>query len=572
MCYSFLKRICANLGILRATHLNSMRNLSHTFSRFFVYNLLLVLPLTSCQNPQEYDLLLKDFTLHSPHDAIDSHEDAEFWIAVKDGKIADIIDISQHTILPKAKTELSLGGQHLYPGFIDAHGHLFGYARTLSTVNLVGANSKEECIERIASYMDSHPNETWIVGRGWDQNDWPEKSFPTASDLDGFEGVKIYMTRIDGHAAWVNQALLDEFNITNNTKIDGGSIIDGVLVDNAETLVQVPELSNRFWRAALLQAQDSLVKYGLTAMTDAGLSKDQILLLDSLQQEGSFKLFVNAMISNNEEDLQYFETHGPIEKPLLRVKSVKAYLDGALGSRGALLRDPYHDLPDHYGLPLLSPEELNTLRDRCLQNNWQLCVHAIGDSAHHVLLESFQDLPKDQDLRFRVEHAQIMTPADSAYYTHPNIIASVQPTHATSDMYWAEERLGHERIHHAYSYLRIFNSAGDRVAFGTDFPIEHIDPLATFFAATTRQDAEHWPEQGFLPEQRVSPGMAITAMTKGAAFSAFGEDKYGSIAIGQCANFTILNQDLCSATSQLRDNTRVVRTIVEGESLYADLE
>jgi predicted amidohydrolase YtcJ len=420
--------------------------------------------------------------------------------------------------------------------------------------------------------MDSHPNETWIVGRGWDQNDWPEKSFPTASNLDGFEGVKIYMTRIDGHAAWVNQAVLDEFNITNNTKIDGGSIIDGVLVDNAETLVQVPELSNRFWRAALLQAQDSLVKYGLTAMTDAGLSKDQILLLDSLQQEGSFKLFVNAMISNNEEDLQYFETHGPIEKPLLRVKSVKAYLDGALGSRGALLRDPYHDLPDHYGLPLLSPDELNTLRDRCLQNNWQLCVHAIGDSAHHVLLESFQDLPKDQDLRFRVEHAQIMTPADSAYYTHPNIIASVQPTHATSDMYWAEERLGHERIHHAYSYLRIFNSAGDRVAFGTDFPIEHIDPLATFFAATTRQDAEHWPEQGFLPEQRVSPGMAITAMTKGAAFSAFGEDKYGSIAIGQCANFTILNQDLCSATSQLRDNTRVVRTIVEGESLYADLE
>ena len=569
MCYSFLKRICANLGILRATDLNSMRNLSHTFGRFFVYNLLWVLPLTSCQNPQEYDLLLKDFILHSPHDAIASHEGSEFWIAVQDGKIADIIDITQHTLLPKGKTELSLQGQHLYPGFIDAHGHLFGYARTLSTVNLVGANSKEECIERIASYVSTHPNETWIVGRGWDQNDWPEKSFPTASDLDGFEGVKIYMTRIDGHASWVNQAVLDEFNITNDTRIDGGSIIDGVLVDNAETLVQVPELSNRFWRAALLQAQDSLVKYGLTAMTDAGLSKDQILLLDSLQQEGSFKLFVNAMISNNEKDLQYFETHGPIEKPLLRVKSVKAYLDGALGSRGALLRDPYHDLPDHYGLPLLSPEELNTLRNRCLQNNWQLCVHAIGDSAHHVLLESFQDLPYDQDLRFRVEHAQIMTPADSAYYTHPNIIASVQPTHATSDMYWAEERLGHERIHHAYSYLRIFNSAEDRVAFGTDFPIEHIDPLATFFAATTRQDAYHWPEHGFQPQQRVSPSMAITAMTQGAANSAFGENSYGSIAIGQSANFTILNQDLWDEDPQLRNKTHVLRTIVTGESLYA---
>jgi len=545
-----------------------MRNLSHTFSRFFVYNLLLLVGLLSCAPEPEFDVLIKDFKLHSPTSAIKGLETSEYWIGVNDGKIAEIIDISQHTVVPKGKEEVSLNGQHLYPGFIDAHGHLFGYARTLSTVNLVGASSKEECIQRIAKYIELHPNEQWIIGRGWDQNDWPEKSFPTASDLVDFGNVKIYMTRIDGHAAWVNQAVLDEFAITNETSISGGSVIDGILIDNAETLIEVPNMSNRFWRAALLQAQDSLIKYGLTAMTDAGLSKDQILLLDSLQEEGHFKLFVNAMISNNEEDLQYFETRGPIEKPLLRVKSVKAYLDGALGSRGALLRDPYHDLPDHYGLPLLSPEALDVLRDRCVKNDWQLCVHAIGDSAHHILLESFQDLPKDQDLRFRVEHAQIMTPEDSTYYTHPNIIASVQPTHATSDMYWAEERLGHERIHHAYSYLRIFNSAGDRVAFGTDFPIEHIDPLATFFAATTRRDANNWPEQGFLPEQIVSPGMAITAMTHGAAYSAFGENDYGTIAVGQRANFTVLNANLWNESDDQRATTKVVRTIVNGKSLY----
>ena len=545
-----------------------MRNLSHTFSRFFVYNLLLLVGLLSCAPEPEFDVLIKDFKLHSPTSAIKGLETSEYWIGVNDGKIAEIIEISQHTIVPKGKEEVSLNGQHLYPGFIDAHGHLFGYARTLSTVNLVGASSKEECIQRIAKYIELHPNEQWIIGRGWDQNDWPEKSFPTASDLVDFENVKIYMTRIDGHAAWVNQAVLDEFAITNETSISGGSVIDGILIDNAETLIEVPNMSSRFWRAALLQAQDSLIKYGLTAMTDAGLSKDQILLLDSLQEEGHFKLFVNAMISNNEEDLQYFETRGPIEKPLLRVKSVKAYLDGALGSRGALLRDPYHDLPDHYGLPLLSPEALDVLRDRCVKNDWQLCVHAIGDSAHHILLESFQDLPKDQDLRFRVEHAQIMTPEDSTYYTHPNIIASVQPTHATSDMYWAEERLGHERIHHAYSYLRIFNSAGDRVAFGTDFPIEHIDPLATFFAATTRRDAKNWPEQGFLPVQSVSPGMAITAMTHGAAYSAFGENDYGTIAVGQRANFTVLNTNLWNESDDQRATTKVVRTIVNGKSLY----
>lgn len=546
-----------------------MRNLSHTFVQFVVYNLLFIFTLSNCTPAEEFDVLLTDFELHTPSTKpVSSGEHPNFSIGIKDGKIASIIDHSRGEKIPKAKKTLSLEGQHLYPGFIDAHGHLFGYARTLSTVNLIGASSKQECLERIKTYIAHHPNNHWIIGRGWDQNDWPEKAFPSATDLDIFENVNIYMTRIDGHAAWVNQPLLDTFNITNETQIEGGSITNGVLIDNAVTLIELPKLSSRFWRTALLQAQDSLVKYGLTAMTDAGLSKNQILLLDSLQEEGLFNLFVNAMISNTEEDLSYFESNGPIEKPLLRVKSVKAYLDGALGSRGALLRDPYHDLPDHYGLPLLSPDELEVLRDRCVENGWQLCVHAIGDSAHHVLLESFNKLDTIADLRFRVEHAQIMTPEDSAYYAHPNIIASVQPTHATSDMYWAQDRLGPHRIQHAYSYRRIFNASRGGVAFGTDFPIEHIDPLATFFAATNRQDKNHWPKDGFLPDQTVSPGTAIYAMTRGAAYSAFGEAHYGSIALGQQANFTLLNADLWSNKTTLRDSTIVIKTIVGGEVLY----
>ena len=408
-----------------------MRNLSHTFGRFFVYNLFFIFTLSNCTPAEEFDVLLTNFELHSPT-AIPGKlgERPQFSIGIKDGKIASIIDHSGGQEYPVAKSTLSLNGQHLYPGFIDAHGHLFGYARTLSTVNLIGAASKQECIERIKTYIRLHPNEEWIIGRGWDQNDWTEQRYPSANDLAAFSEKYVYLTRIDGHAAWVNQPVLEAFSITNETKVDGGQIMDGILIDNAETLVTLPKLTNRYWRTALLQAQDSLVKYGLTAMTDAGLSTHQILLLDSLQEEGSFKLFVNAMISNHEEDLQYFENHGPIEKPLLRVKSVKAYLDGALGSRGALLRDHYHDLPDHYGLPLLSPEQLDVLRERCVQNGWQLCVHAIGDSAHHVLLESFNELDTIADLRFRVEHAQIMTPEDSAFYAHPNIIASVQPTHA----------------------------------------------------------------------------------------------------------------------------------------------
>ena len=546
-----------------------MRNLSHTFIRFVVYNLLFIFSLSNCTPAEEFDLLLTNFELHTPYNTPKSDaEQPQYSIGIKDGKITSILDHSRGKKFPKAKETLSLEGQHLYPGFIDAHGHLFGYARTLSTVNLIGAASKQECIERIKAYIERHPNEHWIIGRGWDQNDWTPQEFPTAKDLAEFSDKRIYLTRIDGHAAWVNQAVLDTFSISSSTAIEGGQILDGVLVDNAESLVTLPKLTNRYWRAALLQAQDSLLKYGLTAMTDAGLSASQILLLDSLQEEGQFHLFVNAMISNNEEDLAYFESNGPIEKPLLRVKSVKAYLDGALGSRGALLRDPYHDLPDHYGLPLLSPRQLDGLRERCVENGWQLCVHAIGDSAHHVLLESFSQLDTITDLRFRVEHAQIMTPEDSAYYSHPNIIASVQPTHATSDMYWAEDRLGPHRIQHAYSYRRIFNASNERVAFGTDFPIEHIDPLATFFAATTRQDKNHWPEGGFLPEQTVSPGMAIYAMTSGAAYSAFGEEAYGSIALGQQANFTVLTTDLWNHSPDLRESTLVVKTIVGGEVLY----
>jgi predicted amidohydrolase YtcJ len=274
------------------------------------------------------------------------------------------------------------------------------------------------------------------------------------------------------------------------------------------------------------------------------------------------------MISNSESDLNYFEENGPILKDLLRVQSVKAYLDGALGSRGALLRAPYHDLPQHYGLPLLSPQELDKLRDRCVKNDWQLCVHAIGDSAHRILLKSFNKLDTTFDLRFRVEHAQIMTPEDSAYYSHPNIVASIQPTHATSDMYWAENRLGAQRMNHAYSYKRILNASG-LIALGTDFPIEDINPLHTFFAAVDRTDKYNWPENGFLADQKLSAEQALHGMTYGASYSAFGENDYGSITIGQKANFTVLNQNLFDSIQRDRKTCKVEHTIISGDLVYS---
>ena len=546
-----------------------MRNLTHTTRSFIVYNLVLtsVLMLVSCGNrPQEkFDLVIYNAILHdtkgdSIHEALDMEH---VWIGINDGLIMKVGSYNTANTMPGSIRSIDLNGEHLYPGFIDAHGHLFAYAEMLSTVNLVGATTMEECLVRIRKYITAHPGQLWIQGHGWDQNDWPTKQYPKASDLSEFKDVNIYLSRIDGHAAWINSRVLTEFGITNDIVINGGEIMDGVLIDNACSLVTLPKSTNQFWRNALLRAQDSLIKYGLTAMTDAGLDKEQIFLLDSLQTEGKLHLTINAMITNTEENLSFFEKYGAIEKPLLRVKSVKAYLDGALGSWGALLRTPYHDLPQHYGLPLLTYDELNTLRDRCLRNQWQLCVHAIGDSAHHLLLKSFNELDTAIDLRFRVEHAQIMTPEDSAYYTHPNITASVQPTHATSDMYWAEERLGPHRIHHAYSYKRLLNAAGI-LALGTDFPFEHIDPLATFYAATTRKDNDNWPTNGFIPTQAISPKEALTGMTYGASYAAFGEHQYGSIRIGQRANFTILNSNLLDPKEDQRSTTKVIGTVVNG--------
>ena len=539
-----------------------MRNLSHTFRGFFVYNLLLI-TLSSCISTPEYDVVLYDMIIPNSEKSRPRQ-----WIGINDGIIANMGTLHANYNPPSASEVINLSGTYLYPGFIDAHGHLFGYAEMLSMVNLLGTESKEECIERIADFIENNPSNTWIIGRGWDQNDWPIKEFPTSQDLNQFKGVKIYLTRIDGHAAWVNQEVLKTFNISDNLVINGGSIKNGILVDNAVSLVALPKHPSDFWRQALLRAQDSLVKYGLTAMTDAGLSADKILILDSLQEEGKFHIMVNAMISNTKSDLDYFEKNGSINKNLLRVQSVKGYLDGALGSRGALLRAPYHDLPEHYGLPLLTPTELDKLRDRCLKNRWQLCVHAIGDSAHRILLKSFNTLDSTLDLRFRVEHAQIMTPEDSAYYTHPNIVASIQPAHATSDMHWAEDRLGLHRMNHAYSYKRILNASG-LVALGTDFPIEHIDPLNTFFAAVDRTDKDNLPKNGFLASQKLSAKQALHGMTYGAAYSAFGEDDYGSVAIGQKANFTVLNQNLYDSMERNRNSCMVQHTIISGNIIYS---
>ena len=551
-----------------------MRNLSHKYSKNIVGNLAIasLVFLSSCKYGPEWDTVYYNVSIHTPERMQDNS--GRGYVAIKDGAIADLGWADEDNSVPRGAEEVDMKGAHLYPGFIDAHGHLFGYAHSLHTVSLFGTKSKEECVARMVEFAAQHPD-GWIVGRGWDQNDWATQEWPTANDLAPLGNRLVYMTRIDGHAAWVSKSVLEQFNITAQTTVPGGEVVvhngeaSGILIDNAEGLVEVPAPSREEWIQYLLEAQDSLLKYGLTSMTDAGLDKNQITLLDSLMDADLFHIPMNVMVTYSADDLAWLHNNGPIDKPLLRVKSVKAYLDGALGSRGALLRAPYHDLPSHYGLQLLPASELDSLRDLCVQHGWQLCVHAIGDSAHHLLLQSFAELPEDQDLRFRVEHAQIMTPEDSTYYAHKNIIPSAQPTHATSDMYWAEDRIGPHRIHHAYSYKRLLNASGN-IALGTDFPIEQIDPLLTYFAATSRKDLHGHPTGGFLPSQRLSPGQTMYGMTAGAAYAQFEERKKGRIAIGMAASFTILNAPLDLHSPEEFGSIHVIGTIVNGQMRYSN--
>ncbi len=366
-------------------------------------------------------------------------------------------------------------------------------------------------VVRIVEFQQKHGSD-YITGRGWDQNDWEVKEFPTKDTLDElFPDTPVAITRIDGHAMLVNQAALDKANITVKTRFQGGDIeqkngkLTGILVDNPMGMIEAtqeePDFEER--KKAFLSAQEICLKYGLTTVDDAGLSREVIETIDSLQKSGELKIKVYAMVANSPDNLDYYLPTGPYKTERLNVRSVKFYEDGALGSRGAALKKPYSDRPSHFGA-LLSPiSEFKEIAARVAKSDFQLNTHAIGDSANYLVLKTYDSLIGDsKDRRWRVEHSQVIDPEDFHYFSK-NIIPSVQPTHATSDMYWAEDRLGAERIKGAYAYKRLLDEAG-LVALGTDFPVEKVSPFLTFYAAVSRQDTDNYPEGGFMKDQALA--------------------------------------------------------------------
>ena len=493
--------------------------------------------------------------------------------AVKDGKF---IDVGNDEIFSKynTKQKIDLNGSTVVPGLIDAHCHFYGLGLNQSVIDLTGTSSFNEILEKIAI----ENNKDVIRGRGWDQNDWEIKEFPNKLKLDlAYPNTPVILERIDGHAYLVNQKALDIAGIDINTTSTNGSLLSkkgkltGVLIDGPMSIIDdaFGEISLDNKIKALISAQKICFQNGLTTVDDAGLSKEVILLIDSLQKKDLLKMRVYAMISNSEDDVDYFLENGPIKTNSLNVRSVKVYGDGALGSRGATLKEPYSDDKHNYGKLVTSYKDIKDLADKLAKANFQMNTHAIGDSTINILIDTYSKVLENKtDPRWRIEHSQIIDLNDIDGYNN-KILPSVQPTHATSDMYWAKDRVGSKRIKGAYAYKALLEKS-KVIGLGTDFPVEKVNPFHTFYASISRKDLNDYPEKGFEFENALSREETLKGMTIWAAYLNFEEKEKGSIEKGKFADFIIIDRDIMKVETNKTPNTKVLKTYLSGELVYSN--
>ncbi len=530
--------------------------------------------LNSCSpSKMKVDLIVTNASVYT----VDSSFSKAGSFAVKDGKFIAIG--AQEEILSKYSSNqiLDCSGKPIYPGFIDAHCHFYGYGMDLMQyVTLDGSPNQESIYNKLKEYHQKLEG-NWILGRGWDQNLWPDKSFPDNKLLnETFPDTPVYLVRIDGHAAWCNKKALDLAGITADTKVDGGKIIikdgkpTGVLIDNAMQLVfnRIPAPANGLKTKALIEAQKNCFAVGLTSVTDCGLPKEIILLIDSLQKNGNLLMQMNVMMDPSKENFDYFLKNGPYLTDRLQVRSIKLYADGALGSRGAYLLSDYSDQPGNRGI-MINPESyFDDICQKAYEAGYQVATHCIGDGANRFILNIYGKYLKGKnDKRWRIEHAQVVNPADFNLFGKYSIIPSVQATHATSDMFWADERLGPDRIKGAYAYKQLLAQNG-WIPNGTDFPIEDINPIKTFYAAVVRKNLEGQPTGGFELENALSKEEALKSITLWAAKAGFQESKTGSIEVGKNADFVILDTDLMTCTDLDILKAQVLKTVLNGAIVF----
>ncbi|HMK26864.1 MAG TPA: amidohydrolase [Chitinophagaceae bacterium] len=526
----------------------------------------------ACSQKQKADLLVYNATIYT----VDSSFSTAEAMAVKDGKIVEVGKTADLEKKYDAKEKLDAQGKFIYPGFIDAHAHFVGYGNSLQRVNLVDTKSWDEVIERTKSFAKENPD-GWLLGRGWDQNDWDVKEFPTNDKLSElFPDRPVLLTRIDGHASIANQKALDLAGVKAGDKLTGGEVevkngrLTGILVDNAAGLVssKIPGATDEQFKKALQAAEKNCFAVGLTTIDDCGLGFESVERIKAMQAKGDLKMRLYVMLSDNKANYDYLEKTGIIKTDRLNVRSIKVYADGALGSRGACLLQPYSDKPGWSGFLLSSPAHFDSVANYISKKGWQMCTHAIGDSGNRTMLTIYAKYLKGKnDLRWRIEHAQVVNQNDFNLFGENSIVPSVQPTHATSDMYWAGDRLGAERVKGAYAYKQLLQQNG-WIPLGTDFPVEDISTFKTFYAAVTRKDSKGWPDAGYQMENALTREEALRGMTTWAAKSNFEEKEKGSLEKGKFADFVILDADIMKEVPEKLLEVKVLKTFLGGEKVY----
>jgi predicted amidohydrolase YtcJ len=505
--------------------------------------------------------------------------------AVRDGRVTFVGSSREARALAGSGTRvLDLAGRTVIPGMVDAHAHFSGLAQTLSSVDLMGVPSYPELIERVKARAATLPKGAWVEGRGWDQNQWADGQFPTHDALTAaVPDHPVYLTRVDGHAALVNAAAMKAAGLTRATRDpSGGRILKGangeptgVLIDRAQGIVSrvIAPPSREETRRTLREAQAVMHRWGLTGVHDAGAGRATIELYDDMARAGELDLRLYAMIADDSAAIRHFLELGPrssLHDGRLWVRSIKLYSDGALGSRGAALLEPYSDDPGNTGL-LISPlEHIRDVAERALQRGFQVNSHAIGDRGNRIVLDAYEqalDRQPRADHRFRIEHAQIIHYSDIPRFAQLGVIPSMQASHQTSDMYWAGKRLGPERLLGAYAWRSLLNT-GVIIPNGSDFPVEYVNPLISFHAAIARQDANDYPVGGWFPDQRMTRDEALKSMTLWPAYSAFQEQELGSLTAGKRADFVVLDQDIMRVAPELVLKTTVLSTWVGGKPVY----
>ena len=523
--------------------------------------------LFSCLKKEEASIIVKNakiYTVNTEFEIVES-------FAIKNGKFVAVGSNTEIEKKYQAPTIIDAKNKAVFPGLIDGHCHFYRLGLQQQKVDVTGTTSYNDVLQKLVSFQ-KEKNTPFITGNGWDQNDWKVKEFPTKEKLDSvFPNTPVAISRIDGHAMLVNQKALDVSGITNESKTKGGEFIKkngeltGVLIDNAMDFLKIPAPTLKQQIEGLKSAEKINLDYGLTTVVDAGLDKEVIKVIDSLQGIGELKIRMYTMVSATQNNLDYYIKKGIIKTDRLNVRSFKVYGDGALGSRGAAMKKPYSDRENHFGALIYSPERYAEIAKQIAASDYQMNTHAIGDSTNYLILKIYNDVLKGQtDRRWRIEHAQIVDKRDFDLFE--NVIPSIQPTHATSDMYWAKDRVGEERVKGGYAFKKLLNTYG-KVALGTDYPVEQVNPFLTFYAAVARKDLKNYPENGFQIENALSREETLKGMTIWNAYANFEENEKGSIETGKFADFIILDQDIMTVDIDKVPTTKVLETYLNGEKV-----